>query len=138
MGHVPLLYVHYNLCYSRWCYGQILVIAPLTTINVWENRKNTLSTILHSSWTRGRVNLIFSANPSWEICAKLCNKSHHFMSFVTIVIQGGAMAKFWPLYHYNQCMGENTENTLSTILHSSWKSERVNLIFPANSGWDMC
>ena len=23
-------------CYSWWCYGQILAIAPLTTINVWE------------------------------------------------------------------------------------------------------
>ena len=33
----------------------------------------------------------------------------HFPSlcvFVTLVIQGGAMAKFWPLHH-SQCMGEN-------------------------------
>ena len=27
--------------------------------------------------------------------------------FVTLVIQSGAMAKFWPLHHYSQCMGEN-------------------------------
>ena len=36
MGHVPSLCVLYSPCYSRWCYGQILAIAPLTTINVWE------------------------------------------------------------------------------------------------------
>ena len=36
MGHVPSLCVLCSLCYSRWCYGQILAIAPLTTINVWE------------------------------------------------------------------------------------------------------
>ena len=24
------------------------------------------------------------------------------------------MAKFWPLHHYNQCMGENGRKTLST------------------------
>ena len=34
--------------------------------------------------------------------------------FVALVIQGGAMAKFWPLHHYNQCMGENRRKTLST------------------------
>ena len=32
--------------------------------------------------------------------------SHLFVCFVALVIQGGAMAKFWPLHHYNQCMGE--------------------------------
>ena len=26
------------------------------------------------------------------------------------------MAKFWPLHHYNQCMGENRRKTLSTAL----------------------
>ena len=36
MGHVPSLCVLCSPCYSRWCYGQILAIAPLTTINVWE------------------------------------------------------------------------------------------------------
>ena len=36
--------------------------------------------------------------------------------FVALVIQGGAMAKFWPLHHcdYNQCMGKNRRKTLST------------------------
>ena len=24
------------------------------------------------------------------------------------------MAKFWPLHHYNQCMGEKSRKTLST------------------------
>ena len=33
--------------------------------------------------------------------------SHLFVCFVALVIQGGAMAKFWPLHHYNQCMGES-------------------------------
>ena len=32
--------------------------------------------------------------------------SHLFVCLVALVIQGGAMAKFWPLHHYNQCMGE--------------------------------
>ena len=31
-------------------------------------------------------------------------KLHLFVCFVTLVIQGGAMAKCWPLHHYNQCM----------------------------------
>ena len=39
---------------------------------------------------------------------------HPFVYFVTLVIQGGAMAKFWPLHHYNQCMGENRRKTLGT------------------------
>ena len=34
--------------------------------------------------------------------------------FVALVLQGGAMAKFWPLHHYNQCMGEIGRKTLST------------------------
>ena len=40
--------------------------------------------------------------------------SHLFVCFVALVIQGGAMAKFWPLHHYNQCMEENRRKTLST------------------------
>ena len=39
--------------------------------------------------------------------AKLWDMSHRFVCFVTLVIQGGAMAKFWPLHHYSQCMGKN-------------------------------
>ena len=43
------------------------------------------------------------------MCAKLWDMSHLFVCFVTLVIQGGAMAKFWPLHHsdYSQCMGKN-------------------------------
>ena len=36
MEHVPSLCVLCSPCYSRWCYGKILAIAPLLTINVWE------------------------------------------------------------------------------------------------------
>ena len=39
--------------------------------------------------------------------AKLWGMSHLFVCFVALVIQSGAMAKFWPLHHYNKCMGEN-------------------------------
>ena len=46
--------------------------------------------------------------------AKLWVMSHLFVCFVALVIQGGAMAKFWPLHHYNQCMGKNRRKTLST------------------------
>ena len=52
--------------------------------------------------------------------------SHLSVWFVTSVIQSGAMAKFWPLHHYSQCMGEYT---LSTTLHISWERGRVNPIF---------
>ena len=38
--------------------------------------------------------------------------SHLFVCFVALAIQGGAVAKFWPLHHY--CMGENRRKTLST------------------------
>ena len=57
--------------------------------------------------------------------------SHLSVWFVTLVIQSGAMAKFWPLHHsdYSQCMGENRRNTLSTTLHISWERGRVKPIF---------
>ena len=45
--------------------------------------------------------------------AKLWDMFHLFVCLVALAIQGGAMAKFWPL-HYNQCMGENRRKTLST------------------------
>ena len=44
------------------------------------------------------------------------------MSFVTLVIQNGALAKL-----YN--MGENRRKTLSTTLHTSWDRGCVNPIF---------
>ena len=46
--------------------------------------------------------------------AKLWDMSHLFVCFVALVIQGGAMAKFWPLHHYNKCMGENRRKSFST------------------------
>ena len=48
------------------------------------------------------------------MCAKLWDMSHLFVCFVALAIQDGAMAKFWALHHYNQCMGENRRKTLST------------------------
>ena len=57
-----------------------------------------------------------------------------FVCFVALVIQGGAMAKFWPLHHYNQCMGENRRKTLST---ARGERGRVILIFLPNTGWDV-
>ena len=58
--------------------------------------------------------------------------SHLSVWFATLVIQSGAMAKFWSLHHYSQCMGEKERNTLSTNLHISWKRGRVNPIFSTN------
>ena len=52
--------------------------------------------------------------PVGEEVSKLWVMSHVFMCFVILVIQGGPMAKFWPLHHYNQCIGENGRKTLST------------------------
>ena len=59
--------------------------------------------------------------------------SHHSVWFVTLVIQSGAMAKFWPLHHYSQCMGEYT---LSTTLHIAWDRGRVNPIFSTHIATD--
>ena len=44
--------------------------------------------------------------------------SHLFVYFVALAIQGGAMAKFWPLHHlvYNQCMGENGRKHLAQLV----------------------
>ena len=60
--------------------------------------------------------------------------SHLSLWFVTLVIQSGAMAKFWPLHHYSQCMGEYT---LSTTLHISWERGRVNWIFSTHIAKDV-
>ena len=39
-----------------------------TTVNVWERiGEKTLSTILHSSWERGHVNLIISPITGWDV-----------------------------------------------------------------------
>ena len=52
--------------------------------------------------------------------------SHLSAWFATLVIQSGAMAKFWPLHHNSQCMGEHT---LSTTLYILRERGRVNPIF---------
>ena len=44
------------------------------------------------------------------------------------------MAKFWPLQHYNQCMGKNRSKTLRT---ARGRGGRVNLIFSPNTNWDV-
>ena len=38
MGHVPSLCVLCSPCYSTWCYGQILAIAPIQSM-YGENRR---------------------------------------------------------------------------------------------------
>ena len=54
MKHVSSLCVVCNPCYSKGTYVR-------TTVNVWERiGEYTLSTNLHISWERGRVNPIFS------------------------------------------------------------------------------
>ena len=71
-------------------YGSnILVIQGSAMAKFWslhhtmgENRRKGLSTTLHSSWERERVNPILSPNPGFDV------------SYVTLVIQCGAMAKF--------------------------------------------
>ena len=75
-----------------------------------ENRRKTLST----AGGRGGVSTWYFHQIQVGMWAKLWDMSHLFVCFVAIVIQGGAMAKFWPLHHYNQCMGENRKKTLST------------------------
>ena len=75
-----------------------------------ENRRKTLST----ARGRGSVSTRYFYQMKVGMWAKLWNMPHLFVCFVALVIQGGAMAKFWPLHHYNQCMGENRRKTLST------------------------
>ena len=42
--------------------------------------------------------------------------SHLFVCVLALVIQGGAMAKFWPLHHYNQCMERIGEKHLAQLV----------------------
>ena len=48
--------------------------------------------------------------------------SHLFVCFVSLVIQSGAMANFWPLHHlvYNQCMGENSSYVTCNLSYIQW------------------
>ena len=41
MGHVPSFEVLCSPCYSRWCYGQVLAIAPLQSMYGRQFEKNT-------------------------------------------------------------------------------------------------
>ena len=63
---------------------------------------------------RGGVSTRYFNQIQVGMCAKLWDMSHLFVCFVALVIQSGAMAKFWPLHHYNQCMGENGRKTPRT------------------------
>ena len=65
--------------------------------------------------------------------------SQFFACFVSLIIQYGAMAKFWPLIapRMVNVWERIGEKTLSTILHRSWERGRVNLIFSTNLAGDV-
>ena len=81
MGHVSSLCVLCSPCYSRWCYGQILAIAPLQKMygREWEK---TLST----ARGRGGVSTWYFHQIQVGMWAKLWNMSHLFVCFVALVI----------------------------------------------------
>ena len=58
--------------------------------------------------------------------------SHLFVCFVALVIQGGAMAKFWPLTTTINVWERIREKHLAQLVVEG----RVNLIFLPNTGWD--
>ena len=117
MSHLFVCFVTLLFKVVLYIDGQMLAIAPLQSMYGREQKEKSLSTIFHSSWYRGRVNLIFR-QIQVGMAAKLWDMSHLFICFVTLVIPGGAMAKFWPFHHHNQCIGEYGEKTLSNILNS--------------------
>ena len=93
--------------------GAMAKFWPLNHYNqcMGENRRKTLSTVRG----RGGVSTLYFHQIQVGTWAMSWDMSHLFVCFVALVIQGGAMAKFWPLHHYNQCMGENRRKTLSTV-----------------------
>ena len=95
-----------------------------------ENGRKTLST---AHW-RGGVSTWYFYQTQVGMWAKLWDMSHLFVCFVALVIQGGAMAKFWPLHHYDKCMGENGRKTLST---AHWRGGVSTWYFVPNTGWDV-
>ena len=101
-----------------------------------ENRRKTLST----ACGRGGVSTWYFHQIQVGMLAKLWDMSHLFVCFVALVIQGGAMANFWPLHHYNQCMGENRRKTLSTACGrggvSTWYFHQIQVGMLAKL-WDM-
>ena len=82
-----------------------------TTINVWERIGEKHLAQLVGEGTC-QPDIFTTCRLGYD--AKLWDMSHLSVCFVALVIQGGAMAKFWPLHHYNQCMGENRRKTFST------------------------
>ena len=129
MGHVPSLCVLCNPCYSKWCYGQILVIAPLRSMYGREWEKNTW----YSSWERGRVYLIFSPNTGWDVSyvmghvpslCVLCNPCYSKWCYGQILV----IAPLRSMY------GREWEKN---TWYSSWERGRVYLIFSPNTGWDV-
>ena len=71
MKHVSSLCVVCNPCYIES--GAMAKIWPLHHYSqcMGEIRRNTLSTNLHISWERGRVNPIFSTHIANDVCYKL-------------------------------------------------------------------
>ena len=61
--------------------------------------------------------------------------SHLFVCFVALVIQGGAMAKYWPLHHYNQCMGENGTKQLAQLVGEG--ACQPDIFTKYRTGWDV-
>ena len=103
-----------------------------------KNRRKTLST----ACGRGGVSTWYFHQIQVWMWAKLWYMSHLFVCFVALVIQGGAMAKFWPLHHsdYNHCMGKNRRKTLSTARGrggmSTWYFHQIQVGMWAKL-WDM-
>ena len=99
------------LVIPKWCYGQILAIAPLQKC-MGENRRKTLST----ARGRGGVSTWYFHQMQVGMWAKLWDMSHLFVCFVALVIQGGAMAKFWPLHHYKNVWERIVEKHLAQLV----------------------
>ena len=118
--------------------GAVAKFWPLHHYNqcMGENRRKTLST----ARGRGGVSTWYFHQIQVGMWAKLWDMSHLFVCFVALVIQGGAVAKFWPLHHYNQCMGENRRKTLSTargrVGVSTWYFHQIQVGMWAKL-WDM-
>ena len=80
-----------------------------TTINVWERMgEKYLAPLIGEGACQPDI---FT---SYRLGCELSYGTCMSKLFVARVIQGGAMAKFWPLHHYDKCMGENGRKTLST------------------------
>ena len=106
---------HLSVCFVALVIqgGAMAKFWPLHHYNkcMGENGRKTLNT----ARGRGGVSTSYFHQIHVGMCPKLWDISHLFVCFVALVIQGGAMPKFWPLHHYHEkCMGENGRKTLST------------------------